>query len=128
MSLSANTHFDDKDLFDVTLACDDEQIQAHKVILSASCPLCLLSSHMLLTPLEHDVSHPNIGMSLMVAVVVPTSACRPSLPPLSSRRSLEAWSLSPPGHAGLPGPVEEEEQCSRCHHLCCLLHLLLSIE
>ena len=27
---------DDKDFFDVTLACDDEQIQAHKVILSAS--------------------------------------------------------------------------------------------
>jgi len=26
---------DDKDFFDVTLACDDEQIQAHKVILSA---------------------------------------------------------------------------------------------
>ena len=80
MSLSANTHCDDKDLFDVTLACDDEQIQAHKVILSASCPLCLLSSHMLLTPLEHDVSHPNIGMSLMVAVVVPTSAVLP-IPP-----------------------------------------------
>jgi len=28
----------DKDLFDVTLACDDEQIQAHKVILSACSP------------------------------------------------------------------------------------------
>jgi len=26
---------DDKDFFDVTLACDDEQVQAHKVILSA---------------------------------------------------------------------------------------------
>ena len=26
---------DDKDFFDVTLACDDEQLQAHKVILSA---------------------------------------------------------------------------------------------
>jgi len=26
---------EDKDFFDVTLACDDEQIQAHKVILSA---------------------------------------------------------------------------------------------
>ena len=26
---------DDKDFFDITLACDDEQIQAHKVILSA---------------------------------------------------------------------------------------------
>ena len=26
---------DDKDFFDVTLACDDDQIQAHKVILSA---------------------------------------------------------------------------------------------
>ena len=26
---------DDKDFFDVTLACDDEQIRAHKVILSA---------------------------------------------------------------------------------------------
>merc|ERR1712096_314909 len=30
---------DDKEFFDVTLACDDEQIQAHKVILSACSPL-----------------------------------------------------------------------------------------
>ena len=29
---------DDKDFFDVTLACDDEQINAHKVILSACSP------------------------------------------------------------------------------------------
>jgi len=29
---------DDKDFFDVTLACDDDQIQAHKVILSACSP------------------------------------------------------------------------------------------
>jgi len=29
---------DDKSFFDVTLACDDEQIQAHKVILSACSP------------------------------------------------------------------------------------------
>jgi hypothetical protein len=29
---------DDKYLFDVTLACDDEQIQAHNVILSACSP------------------------------------------------------------------------------------------
>merc|ERR1711874_47665 len=29
---------DDKDFFDVTLACDDEQIQAHKVIVSACSP------------------------------------------------------------------------------------------
>jgi hypothetical protein len=29
---------DDKDFFDVTLACDDEQIQAHKVIISACSP------------------------------------------------------------------------------------------
>jgi hypothetical protein len=29
---------DDKDFFDVTLACDDEQIQAHKVILGACSP------------------------------------------------------------------------------------------
>jgi len=29
----------DKDFFDVTLACDDNQIQAHKVILSACSPL-----------------------------------------------------------------------------------------
>jgi len=29
---------DDKDFFDVTLACDDEQIQAHKVILSGCSP------------------------------------------------------------------------------------------
>jgi len=29
---------DDKDFFDITLACDDEQIQAHKVILAACSP------------------------------------------------------------------------------------------
>jgi hypothetical protein len=29
---------DDKDFFDVTLACDDNQVQAHKVILSACSP------------------------------------------------------------------------------------------
>jgi len=29
---------DNKDFFDITLACDDEQIQAHKVILSACSP------------------------------------------------------------------------------------------
>jgi len=29
---------DDKDFFDVTLACDDEQIQSHKMILSACSP------------------------------------------------------------------------------------------
>jgi hypothetical protein len=29
---------DDKDFFDVTLACDDDQIKAHKVILSACSP------------------------------------------------------------------------------------------
>ena len=29
---------DDKDFFDVTLACDEEQINAHKVILSACSP------------------------------------------------------------------------------------------
>ena len=29
---------DDKDFFDVTIACDDEQIMAHKVILSACSP------------------------------------------------------------------------------------------
>ena len=29
---------DDKDFFDITLACDDEQIQAHKVILRACSP------------------------------------------------------------------------------------------
>ena len=29
---------DDKDFFDVTLACDDDQLQAHKVILSACSP------------------------------------------------------------------------------------------
>jgi len=29
---------DDKDFFDITLACEDEQIQAHKIILSACSP------------------------------------------------------------------------------------------
>ena len=29
---------DDKDFFDVTLACEDNQVQAHKVILSACSP------------------------------------------------------------------------------------------
>merc|ERR1712126_502691 len=35
---------EDKDFFDVTLACDDEQMQAHKVILSACSPFfrCIL--------------------------------------------------------------------------------------
>ena len=32
---------DDKDFFDVTLACEDEEIQAHKVILSACSPFFL---------------------------------------------------------------------------------------
>merc|ERR1712106_1067303 len=32
---------DDKDFFDITLVCDDEQIQAHKVILSACSPFFL---------------------------------------------------------------------------------------
>ena len=29
---------DDKEFFDITIACDDEQLQAHKVILSACSP------------------------------------------------------------------------------------------
>jgi hypothetical protein len=29
---------DEKEFFDITLACDDEQLQAHKVILSACSP------------------------------------------------------------------------------------------
>ena len=29
---------DDKDFFDVTIACDDEQLQVHKVIISACSP------------------------------------------------------------------------------------------
>ena len=33
----------DKALFDVTLACDDDQIQAHKVTLSACSPFFLMS-------------------------------------------------------------------------------------
>ena len=32
---------EEKDFFDVTLACDDSQIQAHKVILSACSPFFL---------------------------------------------------------------------------------------
>ena len=34
---------DDKDFFDVTLACDDDQIQAHKVILSVRPPFFLMT-------------------------------------------------------------------------------------
>eukprot|EP00091_Calanus_sinicus_P016995 TRINITY_DN36717_c0_g1_i1.p1 TRINITY_DN36717_c0_g1~~TRINITY_DN36717_c0_g1_i1.p1 ORF type:complete len:119 (-),score=19.72 TRINITY_DN36717_c0_g1_i1:93-449(-) len=30
---------EDKDFFDVTLVCEDEQVQSHKVILSACSPL-----------------------------------------------------------------------------------------
>ena len=30
---------EDKDFFDITLACEDEQLQAHKVILSACSPM-----------------------------------------------------------------------------------------
>ena len=38
ISLAFRELRDDKDFFDVTLACDDEQIQAHKIILSACSP------------------------------------------------------------------------------------------
>jgi len=38
ISLAFRELREDKDFFDVTLACDDEQIQAHKVILSACSP------------------------------------------------------------------------------------------
>ena len=38
ISLAFRELRDDKDFFDVTLACGDEQIQAHKVILSACSP------------------------------------------------------------------------------------------
>ena len=35
ISTSFQDLYDNKNFFDVTLACDDDQIQAHKVILSA---------------------------------------------------------------------------------------------
>ena len=38
ISSSLNKLRDDTDFFDVTLACDDEQFQAHKVIISACSP------------------------------------------------------------------------------------------
>ena len=38
ISLAFRELRDDKDFFDVTLACDDEQIQAHKMILGACSP------------------------------------------------------------------------------------------
>ena len=38
ISLAFRELRDDNDFFDVTLACDDEQIQAHKMILSACSP------------------------------------------------------------------------------------------
>jgi len=38
ISLTFRELREDKDFFDVTLACDDEQLQAHKVILSACSP------------------------------------------------------------------------------------------
>jgi len=38
ISLAFRELREDKDFFDVTLACDDDQIQAHKVILSACSP------------------------------------------------------------------------------------------
>jgi len=44
---------DDKDFFDVTLACDDEQIQAHKVILSACSPF--FRSILRLNPHQHPL-------------------------------------------------------------------------
>jgi hypothetical protein len=50
---------DDKDFFDVTLACDDEQLQAHKVILSACSPFfghCEASGG-LLSDAESPLSH-----------------------------------------------------------------------
>ena len=43
---------DDKDFFYVTLVCEDEQIQAHKVILSACTPFFhkVLSGTLINTP------------------------------------------------------------------------------
>ena len=42
---------DEKDFFDVTLACEDEQVQAHKVILSACIYKIGLSSDTVSFPL-----------------------------------------------------------------------------
>ena len=38
ISVTCREQREDKDFFDITLACDDDQIQAHKVILSACSP------------------------------------------------------------------------------------------
>jgi len=43
---------DDKDFFDITLACEEEQIQAHKVILSACSPFFKKVLH------KHPHAHP----------------------------------------------------------------------
>ena len=45
--------FDNKDFFDVTLACDDNQIQAHKVILSACSPF--FRNILRLNPHQHPI-------------------------------------------------------------------------
>ena len=52
----------DKDFFDVTLACDDEQIQAHKVILSASSPF--FKSILRRNPHQHPLLYPNVLNSM----------------------------------------------------------------
>ena len=38
--ITSHDHYfrDEKEFFDVTIACEDEQLQAHKVILSACSP------------------------------------------------------------------------------------------
>ena len=54
---------DNGDFFDVTLACDDEQIQAHKMILSACSP----HQHPLLYLKEVSVAQEDLGSFLAAA-------------------------------------------------------------
>ena len=75
---------EDKDFFDVTLACDDEQLQAHKVILSACSPFFRTvlrrnrHEHPLLY-LKGDVVQKNsVQMNLLL---LRRQVCRPSLRP-----------------------------------------------
>ena len=46
---------EDKDFFDITLTCDDDQIQAHKVILSACSPFFRIRSVLRKNPHQHPL-------------------------------------------------------------------------
>ena len=63
---------EDKDFYDVTLACDDDQIQAHKVIYSVFSPLFFWASHVSkvsVTGLMNDVELVELPMLATVRFI-----------------------------------------------------------